>query len=566
MPADLGVRGRGTRAARRAISMEEPSAQNPPVATGAGTGSPWRADILSGFLVFLIALPLCLGISTASGFPALAGIITAIVGGVLVTFLGGAPMTIKGPAAGLIVIALGAVTDLGDGVEGSLVGYRRALAVVVVAGVLQTVLGLLKAGKLGDFFPSSVVHGMLAAIGILIIGKQLHFAFGVAPTAREPLALIAELPHSMMNFNPEVLLISALALFILFGWPLIRSPWVRKIPAPLVVILIGIPLAHVFDFQHEHHFTFLGSEYTDAPRLLVTINGSLLSAVTFPDWSHLLDGASLRYIVMFTLVGSIESLLSAKAIESLDPQRRASDLNRDLVGVGIGNTLAGLLGGLPMIAEIVRSSANLNNGAKTKYANFFHGLFILVFVVTVPWLLHMIPVAALAAMLVYTGTRLASPAEFARTWKVGREQLLIFVITIVVTVATDLLVGVAAGIVCKLIVHLINGAPFGSLFRAKVDIEVDKQTARLVVHGSAVFSNYLGLKARIDAQTTQFVAVDLSDCRVVDHTVMEKLHETAKVFAAQKRHLVIRGLDGHRGLSEHPMAARKSVAPSAITS
>ena len=525
--------------------------------------SPWRADIISGFLVFLIALPLCLGISTASGFPALSGIITAIVGGLVVTFLGGAPMTIKGPAAGLIVIALGAVTDLGDGVDGSLVGYQRTLAVIVVAGVLQAALGLFKAGKLGDFFPASVVHGMLAAIGILIIGKQLHFVFGVAPTAREPLALIAELPHSLMNFNPEVLFIAALSLLILYGWPLIRNPLIRKVPAPLVVIALSIPLAHFFDFADEHHYTFLGSDYADAPRLLVTISGSLASAITHPDFTRLLDATSLRYVVMFTLVGSIESLLSAKAIESLDPEKRRSNLNRDLVGVGIGNVIAGLLGGLPMIAEIVRSSANLNNGAKTRYANFFHGLFILMFVVSVPRLLHMIPVAALAAMLVYTGTRLASPAEFARTWKVGREQLLIFVTTIVVTVATDLLVGVAAGIALKLLVHRVNGAPFRSLFRANVGVRIAGASARLTIHGSAVFSNYLGIKAKIDAQTAHLIIVDLRQCAVVDHTVMEKLHETARALAAEGRRLSIRGLDDHRGLSLHPMAARKSIAPPA---
>ncbi len=536
---------------------------------GAGTAlersegaSALRADVLSGFLVFLIALPLCIGIATASGFPALSGIITAIVGGVVVTFLGGASMTIKGPAAGLIVIALGAVTDLGDGAGGSLVGYRRTLAVIVVAGGLQAALGWLKAGKLGDFFPSSVVHGMLAAIGILIIGKQVHYLLGVAPTAREPLALMAELPNSVRNFNPEVLLISTIALLVLFGWPILRAPlWVRRIPAPLVVVMLGIPLAWAFDFQHEHHYTFLGADHVDAPRLLVTIEGSLLSAVTFPDFGRVFDATSVRYVIAFTLVGSLESLLSAKAIEALDPWRRRFDPNRDLAAVGIGNVIAGMLGGLPMIAEIVRSSASLESGARTQLANFFHGVFLLLCVVTLPAVLHRIPVAALAATLVYTGTRLASPRAFARTWQVGREQLVIFVTTIAVTVAADLLVGVAAGIATKLLIHRLNGAPFRSLFRTKIDLEVSSDVARLTVWEAAVFSNYLGLKSRIDAQTASRIVVDLRHCRVVDHTVMEKLHEATKTLAARGCQLSMEGLDGHRGMSSHPMAARTSIVP-----
>jgi MFS superfamily sulfate permease-like transporter len=542
--------------------MDHPSEPVAPVSpTPESPRQAWKADAISGFLVFLIALPLCLGISTASGFPALAGIITAIVGGVLVTFIGGAPLTIKGPAAGLIVIALGAVTDLGDGVEGSTVGYRRALAVIVVAGVLQAILGVMRAGKLGDFFPSSVVHGMLAAIGIIICSKQLHFVVGVAPTAREPVALLMELPHSFANFNPEVLLIGATSLFILFGWPMIKNKTIKKIPAPLVVLFVAIPLGLLFDLEHEHHYTFLGSDYSVAPRLLVTISGSLASAVTFPDFSHLMDGTSIRYIVMFTLVGSIESLLSAKAIDSLDPQRRKSNLDRDLVGIGVGNAISGLLGGLPMIAEIVRSSANLNNGAKTRMANFFHGVFLLIFVATAPMLIHMIPVAALAAMLAYTGTRLASPAEFARTWKVGREQLLIFVTTMIGCVAVDLLVGVAMGIACKIIIHLVNGAPLRSVFRAETAVAASEETTTISVTGAAVFSNYLGLKGVLEKPSTSTVIVDLSACRVVDHTVMERLHEVSMEMSARGRKLVVRGLEKHQMLSQHPMAARRSVFP-----
>lgn len=526
--------------------------------------SPWRADILSGFLVFLIALPLCLGIATASGFPTLSGIITAIIGGVLVTFLGGAPMTIKGPAAGLIVIALGAITDFGAVASAQhldpSMGYRWALATITVAGVLQALLGLAKAGKLGDAFPTTVVHGMLAAIGIIIIAKQSHAVLGVAPTATTPFGLYEELPHSISVMNPAIFLIGVVSLAVLFAWPQIKNRTVKKVPAPLVVLLVGIPLGMLLGVSggDSTHYSFLGHDYTFAPRHLVTINGTLRDAITFPDFSMITSSLSMRYIVMFTLVGSIESLLSGKAIEQLDPLRRASDLNRDLLGVGIGNALAGLLGGLPMIAEIVRSSANLNNGAKTRMANFFHGLFLLAFVLLAPGLIHLIPSAALAAMLCYTGTRLASPSELRKTLAIGSEQLVIFLVTIAGCVGEDLLVGVALGIATKLVFHVVNGAPVGSLFSAKPEAKVTGDTATIALHGSAVFSNYLGIKSSIEKQSGQkHVIVDVSDCRLVDHTVMEHFHELEKLYPEIGRSFHVRGLETHKSLSDHPQAARK---------
>jgi len=400
---------------------------------------------------------------------------------------------------------------------------------------------------------------MLAAIGVIIIAKQAHAVFGVAPTATTPFGLYLELPHTIANMNPAIFLVGAVSLVILFGWPKIKQPLIKKIPAPLVVLLVSVPLGMALGIGGgaDAHYAFMGHDYTFAPRHLVTINGSLRDAITFPDFSALAGGTSIRYIVMFTLVGSIESLLSAKAIEQLDPLRRPTDLNRDLLGVGIGNALCGLLGGLPMIAEIVRSSANLNNGAQTRMANFFHGCFLLAFVMIAPSLIHLIPSAALAAMLCYTGTRLASPAEFAKTYKIGSEQLVIFLITIAGCVGEDLLVGVAMGIVAKLVIHVINGAPIGSIFSARPDVKVEGETATITLHGAAVFSNYLGIKAKIEAQTAKHVVVDVSDCRLVDHTVMEHIHELEKAFQAESRTLAMRGLDAHKGLSDHPMAARK---------
>ncbi len=537
----------------------------------ASPGSPWRADILSGFLVFLIALPLCLGIARASGFPVLSGLITAIIGGILVTFIGGAPMTIKGPAAGLIVIAVGCISGLTaeaaatglDATAAGLQGYRWTLAVITVSGAIQALMGAMKAGKLGDFFPTTVVHGMLAAIGLIIIAKQAHVMMGIAmPPTLEPIQAYAALPHSFAHMNPTAFAIALASLTILYGWLFIKNPTVKRIPAPLVVILVAVPLGYFLDISSvtDHTDTSTSVHYGGG---LVTITGSLLSAITFPDFSHITNSTSLYYIAMFVGVGSIESLLSAKAIESLDPLRRPTDLNRDLLGVGIGNTLCGLLGGLPMIAEIVRSSANLNNGAQTKMANFFHGVFLLAFVAAAPQLIHLIPSAALAAMLVYTGTRLASPQEFARTYKIGAEQLIIFVVTALGCVGVDLLAGVAMGIVTKFAIHLINGTPIGGLFSARPEVTVSDDTATITLHGAAIFSNYLGIKSKIAAQTATHVIVDVSDCKLVDHTVMEHIHELEGAYKAKGRSIAFRGLDAHKGLSSHPMAARKKTAAAA---
>jgi MFS superfamily sulfate permease-like transporter len=273
------------------------------------------------------------------------------------------------------------------------------------------------------------------------------------------------------------------------------------------------------------------------------------------------SAVSLKYIVMFALVGSIESLLSAKAVDTIDPWHRRSNLDRDLFATGLGNVIAGLLGGLPMISEIVRSSANVASGARTRWSNFFHGGFLLVFVSAVPWLLRSIPLASLAAMLVYTGVRLASPKEFAKTWKIGKEQLLIFVVTMVVTLATDLLIGVAVGIVTKLVVHLLGGMPITSVFRPKIDETREGEAVVLRVGHAAVFSNFLTIKKKLDTLSNEKrVIVDLAQTRIVDHTVLEALHALSDAWEREGRVLQIRGLEQHERSSAHPTAvARRAI-------
>ncbi|MBK9165910.1 MAG: SulP family inorganic anion transporter [Bryobacterales bacterium] len=512
-----------------------------------------RPDIIAGFLVFLIALPLCLGISFASGYPPTAGLITAILGGMLVSVLGSARLTIKGPAAGLIVVAIGAVTELGGGVT----GYRRALAVGVVAGLLQIALALIRAGALGDLMPSSVVHGMLAAIGVIIISKQVHVMLGVAPEGQEPLHLLAEIPRSLANLNPEVFLIGLISLLILFGLPLVRTNWARRVPGPMLVLAAAVPLSLFFDLEHEHVYTFANHLYHVGPSALVRLPGSLASAIVFPDFSMIGSAVSLKYIAMFALVGTIESMLSVIAVDALDPERRSSDLNRDLLATGAGNVVVALVGGLPMISEIVRSKANIDSGARTRWANFFHGAFLLAALAVIPGVLQEIPLAALAAMLVYTGFRLASPKEFVHVYHIGPEQLLLFVTTLLVTLATDLLVGVGVGLVLKIVLHLANGAPFKSIFRSVVSETRDGDTVTMTVHDSAVFTNYLGLKRRLQSvpDDVRTVTLDFENAWVVDHTVLEKLQRLGQNWTGHR--LEIRGFDNHEPMSNHELSARR---------
>lgn len=519
----------------------------------------WKTDLGSGFLVFLIALPLCLGISMASGFPPTAGILTAVVGGLIVSFLGSARLTIKGPAAGLIVIALGAVVELGAG--NNVLGYKRALAVGVIAGLIQIAFALTKAGVVGDLMPSSVVHGMLAAIGVIIISKQAHVLLGVTPLSKEPLHLLAEVPHSILNLNPEVCLIGLISLLILFGLPLLKSKWIRQIPGPMLVLLAAVPLGMFFDLEHEHNYHLSNHLFHVGPNFLIRLPGSLASTISFPDFSAIFSFTSIKYIVMFSLVGSIESLLSVSAADSIDPEKHTSDMNKDLLATGVGNTIAAALGGLPMISEIVRTKANIDNGAKSHLSNFFHGLFLLLSLALIPDLLQKIPLAALAAMLIYTGFRLASPKEFLHVYKIGAEQLLLFVVTMLVTLATDLLVGVGVGLVLKAALHVKNGARLRTLFKAIVEEERNGNELKLYVHEAAIYTNYLGLKRRLmnvdsDIDT---VIIDFENAWVVDHTVLEKLHKLEKSWPHRK--LILTGLDGHAPNSEHVHAARRRARP-----
>ena len=521
-----------------------------PQGTYDGLRKYFLADVQSGFLVFLIALPLCLGISLACGYPAIAGIFTAIIGGLLATFFSNSEMTIKGPAAGLIAIAIACVTEFGYTAgrdpAADMEAYRLALGVGVAAGFLQILIGLFRAGILGEFFPGAAVHGLLASIGVIIIAKQFPVVMGLgseaAPPDLAPLALLAKIPSFVADMHPTVGLIGIVSLVVMFVYPLLKIPIVRSIPAPLVVLAIAVPL---------------GIHYGLGKEFLVDVPRNMFGALTFPDFSGIPTATGVKYIIMFAIVGSLESLLSAKAVDEIDPYRRKTNYDSDLLAVGIGNTLAAFIGGLPMISEIVRSRANIDNGAKTRFANMFHGLFLLLFVALAPALVNMIPLAALGAMLVFTGFRLASPHEFAHMYRLSIQQFIIFVGTIIAVLATDLLSGIAIGILIKALLHLWNGLPIAALFRLRAEVETTPDGATVMVKDGAVFSTWISLKKRIEAVKGQGpVTVDLSDTVLVDHTVMERLREVGTEFEESGSTLRVTGLESHRAMSDAATAAR----------
>ena len=512
--------------------------------------------------MFLIALPLCLAISLACGYPAIAGVFTAIVGGILSAFISNSELTIKGPAAGLIVIALGCVTEFGftGGVDvaADMHAYRLALGVGVAAGVIQILLGVFRSGILGEFFPASAVHGLLASIGVLVIATQVPIMLGVQGEGA-PLERLAAIPRYFMEMNPVIALIGGISLFIMFGFTFIKNPKLKIIPAPMLVLLIAVPLGMYFDIGREYVISFGGQDHALGPRFLVDVPNDMFSALTFPDFSGIFTMVGIKYIVMFSLIGSLESLLSAKAVDQIDPWRRKTNMDKDLLAVGIGNTVAAFIGGLPMISEIVRSKANIDNGARTRFANMFHGIFLLAFVALVPSLIDRIPLAALAAMLVFTGFRLASPQEFIHMYHVGREQLIVFVSTILGVLATDLLVGIGIGILVKAIIHVLNGTPIGSLFKSNLEVtDGESDTATITVNRSAVFSTWISLKRCIERQTAKKVVLDLSGTKFVDHTVMANLDVLKREFGENDRELSVVGIDGHQKLSDHPLAALKA--------
>ncbi|NOQ14456.1 MAG: SulP family inorganic anion transporter [Methyloprofundus sp.] len=492
----------------------------------------WRSDLQAGFFVFLIALPLSLGIAIGSGFPPSAGLITAIVGGLLVSRVNGSYIVINGPAGGLIVVMLAAVESLSDG--DMLSGYRYTLAAVMITGLFQVIMGRYKLGSLSAFFPAPVVHGMLAAMGISIMARQVHVMLGVTPEPGSLFSSIAQIPNSLLNSHPEIATIGLISFSILFIWPFLKQTKLGKIPAPIIVLIVGMGLAQFFGIQHEHYHFWQADlhEHLISPPFLVEIPTHVSEYFYLPDFSKILTFEFWVATITICMVASLESVLSATAAEKVDPYKRSTDLDRDLSAVGIGNVISGFLGGLPMIAEFVRSSANVEGGAQTGWANFFHGLILLIFVALFPHFIHNIPHASLAALLVFVGYRRATPQVFASVLAIGKDQLFLFVVTILAVLETNLLVGVFFGVFVKLLLHVSRGVWLNNLFKIHFTIKEkgDHVTVKLI--GSALFSNFLPFKKAVDnIEPGKKITFDFSQGYLIDHSILIYINEFSVRYA-----------------------------------
>ncbi len=454
------------------------------------------ANIRAGIVVSLIALPLSLGISLASGAPSSAGLISAILGGILGSILGGSYVTINGPAAGLIVVVLSAIQSLGDG--DPQLGFRRMLACMIVVGVLQISSGVFRLGRFAALFPLSVVHGMLSAIGLIIIIKQSHVFFGHASSGSIIQSMLA-IPQSFLHPVPESAIIGLLSLVLLLIYPHIKLGFTKNIPAPLIIAILGIVMG-----MYLH------------PSAMVKLPTNPREIIITPIFDVITSLPSILSIITIYFVASLESILSASAVDQLDPLKRESNFDRELWSKGIVNISCGLIGGLPIIAEIVRSSANITQGARGPLANFSHGIFILIYLVLLPTVLNHIPLSALAAILILVGYRLAHPSQFKEMWNLGAISFISFLTTIALTLAEDLLIGVLAGIAVKLIGSLIMGAKFS---QPKYNLERSGDKAILAFEGSLSF--FSALKQReIIAELSKFreVKIDLTNLTFIDAT------------------------------------------------
>ena len=473
----------------------------------------WKSDLPSGLVVFLVAIPLCLGIALASGAPALSGIIAGIAGGLVVTLLSNSSLGVSGPAAGLVAIVVVAITDL---------GFEHFLLAVVLAGIIQIVLGLLKAGTIGYYFPTAVIKGMLVAIGLIIILKQIPHALGYDKNYEGDLAFkqedghntFSELFYAFQSSTPGPIAITLICLGILILWEtgyIKRFAFSKIIQGPLVAVLAGIGLALAFKATA---WSISAEHFVELP------TAGLLSELQFPSLEKIADPAIYITALTLAVVASIESLLCAEATDKLDPQRRQTNLNRELVAQGMGNVASGLAGGLPVTQVIVRSSTNIQSGGQTRLAAFFHGVLLLVCVATIPFLLNLIPLASLAAVLLVVGYKLAHPNKFVGMFGLGWTQFLPFIITIAAILFTDLLIGIGIGLVASIVFVLKNNY-VQSAWMSKSN-KNGKAIHRMLLAERVFFMNkgYIQKElAKIEAGDK--LIIDASDSIYVDQDVLD---------------------------------------------
>lgn len=536
----------------------------------------WKNDLIAAFSVALVALPLGLIISLASGAPPMAGVFSASIGAIIATFLRGSHLVINGPGNTLILVVASAIVAMNDtNAAGQVIpfsGMKYCLAAFICSGVLQVGLGLLKVGRLSDFIPNSVIYGLLAAIGILILGKQLHTAIGVIPTTGTDQALsyltgfksidyLIELPHSFLVHNPIVGCITAVSLLVMVLHPRVKSKIVHFIPASIWVIAFTIPLVYIFNFFESHEIQFAGSSHLVGPEYLAKVDGNIMSNLLFPDFGKATTLQFWLIVGAILMISTVETLSSAKAVEKLDPFRRKVNKNKDLIAVGAATIVACSIGGLPVVNVIARSSININNGAKTRWSNFFHGLILMIFILVLTPVINLIPHAALASILIYTGYKLTSPIVFRDVARKGKEQLYIMLLTFISTLLMGLITGLVLGIISTVIVQVLQSKmPLSRYLKksSRLNIQVVKESGQdlyLRVRGVSNFMNILPLITKLsNLPKRKNITIGFANVELIDHTVLEYIHEFSDKYNLEGGHMSLVGLGVHSTTSAHPFA------------
>lgn len=490
-----------------------------------------KHDFSSGLVVFLVALPLCLGIAMASGVPLFSGIIAGIVGGIVVGFLSNSHVSVTGPAAGLTAIVLTSVSTLGK--------FELFLTAVIIAGLIQIVLGLIKAGTISNYFPNNVIEGMLAGIGVIIFLKQIPHAVGYDKDSEGDLDFveksgsntITSFLDSFANLHMGAIIVSVVSLGILLLWE--KNPAFKKfksVPGALVAVVSGILLNEIFK-QTSETLTIHNSHLVSLPILQNIINFPTL--FTLPDVSGFLSPAVWTVGATIAIVASIETLLCIEAGDRMDLHKRYTNPNKELKAQGIGNLLSGLIGGLPMTSVVVRTTANINAGARTKFSTIFHGLLLLVCVLAIPGILNKIPLASLAAILLLIGYKLAGIEKVKRFWSQGKYQFIPFISTIVAVVFTDLLKGVATGMIISFIFILR-----GNLKRAYYYRKESYKSGEIIhldLAQEVSFLNKAAIKLTLShLPDNSTVVINASDSEYIAHDVLDLIKEFKEIGGPER--------------------------------
>lgn len=524
----------------------------------------WQSDLIAAVSVSLIALPLSLGIALAAGAPAMSGVISAIVGGVVTTLYRGGHISVNGPAKGVIGVILLGIALMDDG---SGQAFNYVLGAVVVSGAIQVLLGLLKLGRFADIFHSSVIHGILAAIGIIIFAKQIHVALGTHSDSPSIIQNLIDALIYLPQANPFVVIIALSGLLLLLFHSKISNRFFHILPAPIWVVALSIAFVYLFNFFDEHALSFFGKVYEVGPNLLLDIPDNITDSIMHPNFGKINTIEFWTTVVSILIITSIESLAIAKAVDKIDPYKRKTDLNKDLTGIGLSTIAAGMIGGLPIIAVIIRTTVNIHNGAKTKWSNMYQGLLLLLFILVLSPIMKQVPLCAFAILLVYTGFKLASPAVFKRIYKQGIEQLIFFVGTMVLTLYTNLLIGLLGGLLLALGVHMLLARVsiprfFKMVFKSRTKlIKRPDGSFDLKIRGIA---NFLGI-IKLDKLVAQIppgaiVNIDLSETRLVDITYMDYLEECLNMQRDTGGKVFMSGLDSHVSSSNYSRALKISFA------